>query len=158
VSAKEPRSADSPRTGAKRRAKRSPPRRHLPVDDLARFPEENPNPVMRVGADGTLLYANPAGATLLAALGWRVGAKLPSSLRGQVMDAGIVRAEFDLEVGDRVYSVAASPGTAGLDISLFFRDVTSRRQAEETLQRLNSELERRVAEQTSEIRRAYEAA
>ena len=31
---------------------------------LARFPEQNPNPVIRASADGTVLYCNPASAKL----------------------------------------------------------------------------------------------
>ena len=31
---------------------------------LARFPEQNPNPVIRASADGTVLYCNPASANL----------------------------------------------------------------------------------------------
>ncbi len=36
---------------------------------LAQFPEENPNPVLRVALDGTLLYANPPARALLEAMG-----------------------------------------------------------------------------------------
>ncbi|MFP5348750.1 MAG: putative bifunctional diguanylate cyclase/phosphodiesterase [Gammaproteobacteria bacterium] len=36
---------------------------------LAVFPERNPNPVMRLALDGTLLYANPAAAELLGKIG-----------------------------------------------------------------------------------------
>ena len=31
---------------------------------LARFPDENPNPVLRVSADGSILYCNPSAAKL----------------------------------------------------------------------------------------------
>jgi len=33
---------------------------HEWAERLTRFPEENPNPVMRVSADGSVLYCNPA--------------------------------------------------------------------------------------------------
>lgn len=32
----------------------------LSKEELSKFPEENPNPVMRVAKSGILLYANPA--------------------------------------------------------------------------------------------------
>ena len=37
------------------------------IADLARFPSENPNPVLRLSAEGRVLYSNPAGARLLDA-------------------------------------------------------------------------------------------
>ena len=37
--------------------------------DLARFPSENPNPVLRVSAEGTILYANAAAGELLKGAG-----------------------------------------------------------------------------------------
>src|SRR6185503_10987848 len=40
---------------------------------LARFPDENPNAVLRLDKEGTLLYANPASAHLLDACKMKVG-------------------------------------------------------------------------------------
>ena len=37
------------------------------IADLARFPDENPNPVLRLSAEGRVLYSNSAGAKLLKA-------------------------------------------------------------------------------------------
>ncbi len=34
------------------------------IRDLARFPSENPNPVLRIGGEGTVLYANEAARAL----------------------------------------------------------------------------------------------
>ncbi|HLA85165.1 MAG TPA: PAS domain S-box protein [Thermoguttaceae bacterium] len=102
------------------------------IADLARFPEENPNPVMRVLADGTVLYANHPAEALLEAMGWVAGAKLPAALQEPVdrVALGGTRIDFDVEAGDRVYSMTISPGAAGKDVSLYFRDVTARKEAE----------------------------
>jgi len=151
-------SSDADRVKAKRPPKPSEPNRRLSVEDLARFPEENPNPVLRALADGTLTYANPAATILLETLGWRIGKKLPSALRKQILSGAVdASAEFDLRVGEQTYAVATCRSAQGRDVSLYFRDVTIRRHAEQSLRRLNAELERHVAEQTSEIRRSYEA-
>jgi class 3 adenylate cyclase len=48
---------------------------------VQRFPERNPNPVMRMAPDGTLLYANAASVPVTRALGLRVGAPLPPEIR-----------------------------------------------------------------------------
>jgi len=47
------------------------------IQVLARFPSENPNPVLRAGLDGRLLYANPASAALLNQWGCQMGEYLP---------------------------------------------------------------------------------
>jgi hypothetical protein len=44
---------------------------------LAKFPSENPNPVLRVDRNGRLLYANLASVPLLTAWGCEVGQILP---------------------------------------------------------------------------------
>ena len=36
------------------------------IRHLARLPAENPNPVLRIARDGTILYANPVSGPLLA--------------------------------------------------------------------------------------------
>ena len=47
------------------------------ISAINRFPDDNPNPVLRVDGDGHLIYANPASAGVLAALGIAVGERLP---------------------------------------------------------------------------------
>jgi PAS domain S-box-containing protein len=54
------------------------------VARLARFPSENPNPVLRVRKDGTILYGNQASAVLLNAWGRRVGQCLPDMWQQEV--------------------------------------------------------------------------
>ena len=48
---------------------------------IVKFPDQNPNPVFRIHWDGTLVYANPASAGLVAGLGLAVGTVLPADLR-----------------------------------------------------------------------------
>jgi PAS domain S-box-containing protein len=55
--------------------------------ELARFPEQSPNPVMRVDSDGTILYANQAGGPLLAAWGTKTGASIPDDLKTVAAEA-----------------------------------------------------------------------
>ncbi|HEX7503754.1 MAG TPA: PAS domain-containing protein, partial [Syntrophales bacterium] len=46
---------------------------------LARYPEENPNPVLSASDEGTLLYANAPARAMMELMGWRVGLPLPES-------------------------------------------------------------------------------
>jgi hypothetical protein len=45
---------------------------------MEQLPEQNPNPVLSVEKDGTVLYSNGAGEPLLHEWGVEVGEKLPS--------------------------------------------------------------------------------
>ncbi len=40
----------------------------------------NPNPVLSVDTDGTVIYSNEAGESLLLEWGTKIGGKLPSSI------------------------------------------------------------------------------
>ncbi len=41
------------------------------ISAINRFPDDNPNPVLRIDADGHLMYANPASVGVLQAIGYR---------------------------------------------------------------------------------------
>ncbi|MBN1270209.1 MAG: PAS domain S-box protein [Kiritimatiellae bacterium] len=126
---------------------------------LAAFPEKNSSPVLRVAADGILLYCNPAATRTR---GWvcAVGQPLPVPLQPLLQRALSRRRplEQDVELSGKVYSVSVVPLARASSANVYGRDVTARRRAEESLRQLNAELEQRVAEQTSEIRKSYEIA
>ncbi|HET6461081.1 MAG TPA: PAS domain-containing protein [Syntrophales bacterium] len=108
---------------------------HERAEWLARFPEENPNPVIRVSTDGSALYCNPASEGLHA---WRceVGEKLPEPLLNLLKKAMTEEQEIEeeLEIGGRFYSVAVAPILREGYTNIYGRDTTERRRAEEALQ------------------------
>ena len=110
------------------------------IESLARFPTENPNPVMRVEQDGRILYANAASRPLLRLWNCAVGEVLPLAWRDRVTDAAASdsRITVDVECGNQVYSILAAPIQAAGYVNLYGRDVTGRKHAEEAL--LESEL------------------
>jgi len=54
------------------------------VRDLARFPTENPNPVMRVARSGDLLFANEAALVMLADWKLELGKLVPKVLKDPI--------------------------------------------------------------------------
>ncbi len=101
---------------------------------LARFPEENPSPVLRVAADGVVSYCNPAAATLP---GWQceVGRRLPQPL-GRIVDEAMAMGREirgDVALADRYYSIAVVPFLADGYSNLYGRDNTDRLVAERSL-------------------------
>ena len=113
------------------------------IESLARFPAENPNPVIRVTDDGIITYANPASEELLSRLGSRVGQPLPETWRqmvGETPQEGTTQ-QHDVEVGDRVYGVDLCSVARRDYVNLYAQDITERKRAEGELRRQAAILE-----------------
>jgi PAS domain S-box-containing protein len=92
---------------------------------LARFPSENPNPVLRVMPDGTVLYANDAAIAVNGLLKGRKKPMLAHDIAGVCADAsraGEVQ-EIEFESGDRVLTFSIAPVTGETYINIYGRDV-----------------------------------
>jgi two-component system cell cycle sensor histidine kinase/response regulator CckA len=110
--------------------------------DLAKFPSENPYPVMRAAQDGVLLYANPASASLLENWGCTVGQRLPETWRQHVLDtlASGLPKEVETAVADRVFSLIIVPLAAEGYVNVYGYDVTDRKQAGRKLRESQEQL------------------
>jgi PAS domain S-box-containing protein len=105
------------------------------IEDLAKFPEQNPEPVLRFAADGTLLYANQASGRLLKELPCGIGDPAPEDWRrrfAQVVESGAPE-EFEFEYGGRALSFVISPVPDAGYVYMYGRDITERKQAEVAL-------------------------
>jgi class 3 adenylate cyclase len=95
-----------------------------------RFPDKNPNPVMRVSREGLLTYANPASEPIRRALGVDIGQPLPATFHERV-DAAVERDDSDtLEVAidDRVFELLVVSVYEFESINLYGTEVTAARQ------------------------------
>lgn len=105
------------------------------VKTLAKFPDENPAPILRIAKDGKILYANAISAPLLSSWNCRVGEKLPEPWYGTVVHTLHCGTNQDLEVtcGQRVYSMIFTPIVEGGYVNLYANDITRSKLAEEQL-------------------------
>ncbi|MFC1719075.1 ATP-binding protein [Candidatus Poribacteria bacterium] len=103
------------------------------IRSLARFPVENPNPVMRIRKDGTIVYANDGSSPLLNIWDCQRGQCLSSTWRNfisDVLDSGESK-EMEVPTGDRIFLLSFMPVADAGYIYAYGRDITERKRAEE---------------------------
>jgi len=118
------------------------------IEDLARFPDENPNPVMRVSLDGSILYQNQSGRTLLPSWTGARNDKAPSEIMPELREAWESGEKRVVEAreGKSTFSITITPIRSRGYIDLYGRDVTEERSlAEKFLQAQKMEAVGRLA-------------
>jgi PAS domain S-box-containing protein len=105
------------------------------IRSVSRFPSENPNPVLRVAADGEILYANHGAASLLST--WKKNGRLvlPDAYCGLVAKSLSSGERMAVEVfcEDRYLTLMISPIPEAGYANIYGLDITARRNAEQTL-------------------------
>jgi len=105
------------------------------VASLARFPSENPYPVLRTDSAGRLLYANEASGPLLEAWARRPGDTVPPPIL-EVAQTALRTGKVEvLEVSapPRTYSLAFAPVPGSREVNLYGRDISEQKRADEAL-------------------------
>ncbi len=110
---------------------------------LARFPSENPNPVLRIATDGMVLYGNGASIPLLREWGCGTGQSVPEALKQTVR--GIYDSQktkiIELKHKDRIFSMVLAPVAQSGYINIYATDVTEQRQAVFEIKKLSTAIE-----------------
>ena len=99
---------------------------------LAKFPSENPNPVLRVSRDGVILYANEAARRLLPPSLCAVGQPAPDFLSRFIQDVsgqGNAR-DLEVEADGRVFSISVTTVKDAGCVYLYGHDITRFKKAE----------------------------
>ncbi len=125
------------------------------IKSLAKFPSENPFPVLRISSQGEILYANGPGAVVLDYWQRKVGQTVPDDwcqLVTEVIRSGRNRVE-EIQHREHTYSLVltAIPGISYVNI--YGRDITAQRKAELALRQSNDQLQVKVRERTAELGR-----
>lgn len=98
---------------------------------MSRFPEDNPHPVLRLGPDGRLAYANPASAPLLDGLAMTMGdpAAPPLAEAANLARETGTAQRVDILLGDRIVEIALCPIPGNGSVNGYGRDVTGERRS-----------------------------
>ena len=95
------------------------------LNAMVKFPDQNPNPVLKMSMDGTLVYRNEAGHQIVQRWGLALGDTMPTEL---VSHAKTPNDEaIELAVGNRTYSfhVVAVPEIDSINV--YGADVTAKK-------------------------------
>lgn len=95
----------------------------------------NPNPVLSVDKDGTILYSNEASEPLLQEWGTKIGEKLPSSIEDLVLKTVFRNSPEtkEVRVGKRVYLINFYPFPEEGCVNVYGFDISNRAGLEEKL-------------------------
>ena len=108
------------------------------IKSIAKFPSENPGPILRISHDGTLLYVNPAGLKQLPQWNLQIGQPALNILQSVVNNAietcEIQIVEFKHE--DVVFSFYVTPIAEAGYAYLYGQDITERKLAENKIAKL----------------------
>jgi PAS domain S-box-containing protein len=113
-------------------------KRHAEVERerLAKFPGENPSPVLRIDSEGVILYANARSQSLLDLWGCRVGETAPPEWCNRIsslLQAPAPPLTLDVTVENKVYAITAVPIKSAGYVNLYGANITERKRAEEAL-------------------------
>jgi two-component system cell cycle sensor histidine kinase/response regulator CckA len=102
------------------------------IADQARFPSENPYPVLRIASDGTILHANSAATSLLTDQGQSTDGQIPDDWRkyaALAMESGTVeRREF--QYGKSTFAFHFVPLADAEYVNVYGIDITEQKRIE----------------------------
>lgn len=122
---------------------------------LARMPQEQPSPLMRIARNGNITYANPASNMILKVWGVAVNEKIPAKwhkIITQVLRSGKheqIEAGFD----DKIVEIKLVPVPEYEYVNLIGIDITHRKNTEEKLKASEQKYRAVVEDQTELISR-----
>ena len=105
------------------------------LDRLARFPSENPNPVLRISQEGMVLYANRPGQAFLEGCGCGIG-RIVGSHCSQLVQAALEHGAVqwvEMPCQDRLFNLMITPIAGAGYANIYGLDITERKRGEQAL-------------------------
>ncbi|PVX26268.1 MAG: hypothetical protein CW691_01970 [Candidatus Bathyarchaeum sp.] len=108
------------------------------IHDLAKFPSENPNPVLRIAKDGTILYSN----AIAQKYGCNHKEGVPEVIMNSVVSSlrsGCIE-DVEVECGDQTFSFVVAPIPEADYVNIYGRNITAFKAASDLLDKTMNEL------------------
>lgn len=119
------------------------------IKNLAKFPDENPDPVMRIDKNGQVLYSNKACSLLMENADFRPEDHWPENMEQFIKSSikGNQSIEFTIECEHQIFSMMLTPVEGEEYLNIYGRNVTELR---------HSQL--KIEEKTQQLQLAYDQA
>ncbi|MDH5219065.1 MAG: PAS domain S-box protein, partial [Gammaproteobacteria bacterium] len=123
------------------------------IQELSRFPEEAINPVLKVGGDGFISYANPASLVIRKRWESDVGEKVPGPVWALIKNSIENNTQRDMEVscGSEIYLLVFSPVPELNAAYVYGRNITQHKKDQAELISHREHLEEMVNVRTKEL-------
>ncbi|AKB83500.1 Phytochrome, two-component sensor histidine kinase [Methanosarcina barkeri 3] len=111
---------------------------------MEQFPAKNPNPVLSVANNGTLIYSNEAGEPILQEWRVRVGERIPLHVEKIIQKVIFQNSseKIELNVGKKTYSVSFHPLPEEECVNIYGFDISEQKETEEKLRKNESDLKK----------------
>jgi PAS domain S-box-containing protein len=108
------------------------------IQDLAKFPSQNPYPVLRLASNGTILYHNNPARSLIKRWKRSIPPYLKKILKDALKQNKIV--ETEIRIGKKLFLFSLAPVQEGKYVNLYGIDISERERKEQ----LKEELSRKI--------------
>ena len=105
------------------------------IRGLAKFPSQNPNPVLRIAKDGTIIFSNKAAQILFSKQKPDEKQYIGELIQQSVLDclrSGLPK-EVEVNLEDKTFSVVFAPVVKSGYVNVYGRDITGHKKAENAL-------------------------
>ncbi len=101
------------------------------IEALAKFPDENPSPVIRINSENRIKYSNTkADEQILGPFGLARGDIIPEDILSLFLVSDTFSGRNELDLGERVFSFSVSRISEPRDIYLYGKDITKQKKYE----------------------------
>jgi len=120
------------------------------IGRLAKFPAENPNPVLRISARGTVVYGNEASLPLLKFWQCRINGSVSGCWYEFVLDAlsSGQSQRTEVKCDGQTFSLVFTPVTDANYVNVYGLDITERKRVEEKLLAYQKQLKSLASQMT----------